>query len=132
MICCPHCSRTFTVAAPSDDQIARAVQELVAEDYGLPVECLWITDRRALPTEARRICFWILRHHAGWSLERIGAAFGRDHSGVGAGLRRIADHCATEKLVAARRRRLCVEGRRVMGRNNDKAQPRAKNGEPKP
>lgn len=115
MIRCPHCAASFVLEFPTEDRTARTAMEIVAAEYRVPCECLVAHDRRGPVAEARQMCFWILRYHAGWSLTRIAAAFGRHHKSVALGIARIAALCATEQRVAARRRRLCVEVRRGWG-----------------
>lgn len=45
-------------------------------------------DRTAEVSRARHAVYYVLQSALGWSQVRIGAYFGRDHTTVGAGLRR--------------------------------------------
>jgi hypothetical protein len=84
---------------------ARQVADYFASGLGLSTDEVFETSRRQLPVLARQLCYIHLRERAGWRLEEIATAFGRDHSTVWsqitAGERAVAYEIDLQRLLRA-------------------------------
>lgn len=81
-------------------EIARSIGKAVAAAFEIPERALWSRARHKGVLEARQAAFLIARQR-GISLSSIGRAFGRDHTTVMHGIRKIKRLIAADKDFAA-------------------------------
>ena len=88
-------------AGPSRTQLATVAIGAVARQHGLLPEELTgrSQSRRIIP--ARQDAMWIVHRRAGLPLTAAGALFGRDHTTVLHGVRRVDDRAAEDGQLAA-------------------------------
>jgi hypothetical protein len=87
--------------------------DAVAAEWELDPEAIWGTDRTAPVSEARAVCFYLVRKltSPSFSKSRVGLEFSKDHSSVITALRKIESRLHTEETLRERvaRARKCVQ-----------------------
>lgn len=80
-----------SIVAPAAPRLVQSIHpfvDLVARAAKIDRGDLLGRRRSARVAQLRFALFWVARHRLGWSMQRIGRAFGRDHSTVVHGLQR--------------------------------------------
>ena len=80
----------------------KAIAQMVADDFNIPVHEVMGNRRHKETTIARHVAQWLCKKHASWSLAHTGRRFGRDHTSVMHGCERV-DQIMTENLAFASR-----------------------------
>lgn len=94
----------------SDNELARIIVKLCADEYGISIETLIATTRHRLQCEARQVSMKLVRDNTTLSLKEIGElymakqknkppAFGKDHTTVIHGIKTIDSLLSYDKLV---------------------------------
>lgn len=78
---------------------AAEIQKRVAARYGLDLATLHSSRRTHRLAHARQVAMYLIRHQLQSSLPEIGRMFGKDHTTVLAGIRRIAEQRAEDPVV---------------------------------
>ena len=80
--------RLRAIGLVGDRMTVRLIVRQVAEITGVPAEALFGRCRRQPYSRLRQLCY-LLAYERGFSLPQIGRAFGRDHTTVLYGIRRM-------------------------------------------
>jgi chromosomal replication initiation ATPase DnaA len=94
----------------SDNELARIIVKLCADEYGIPIETLIATTRHRLQCEARQVSMKIVRENTTLSLKEIGELYmakkkgcvpelGKDHTTVIHGIKTVDSLLSYDKLV---------------------------------
>jgi len=83
------------------DDMFRRIIEVSAKIYGVEWFLIDGQDRRREIVRARQLVYTLCRKHLGWSLQRIGDNFNRDHTSVSHGLKAFKDTEALQNAEAA-------------------------------
>lgn len=75
--------------------LCRHLLNTVCQLYGLSCRILRSRSRKNHISEARQLVWYVLRDY-GWSFQQIGKAFGRDHTSVMHGVKRIQGRLSYE------------------------------------
>lgn len=80
---------------PSDPTIAETIQ-IVAADYGAPIEDMLSERRFGRAVEPRQVAMYLARRVTPFSMPRIGRSFDRDHTTVIHAIRKIESRMASD------------------------------------
>lgn len=100
-ICCPHCKQDFTqqdLKGSMDIIKAQKVINLCAAHFGVKGKDIYHT-RLPARVKARHLSFYLLHRHCNYTAESIGERFGRDHSTVLFGIKRVENALFTQTDV---------------------------------
>ena len=109
----------------SDNELARIIVKLCADEYGIPIETLIATTRHRLQCEARQVSMKIVRENTTLSLKDIGllymakrkgyvAELGKDHTTVIHGIKTIDNLLSYNKLVIEKYNRILTDFNKII------------------
>lgn len=97
--------RLFAGVVPEivrEPMTVKAIAEMVADDFNIPVHEVMGDRRHKDTTIARHVAQWLCKKHASWSLAHTGRRFGRDHTSVMHGCERIDQMMAANVVFHTR------------------------------
>ena len=109
----------------SDNELARIIVKLCAEEYGIPIETLIATTRQRLQCEARQVSMKLVRDNTTLSLKDIGllymakrkgyvAELGKDHTTIIHGIKTIDNLLSYDKLVINKYNKILSEFNKII------------------
>ena len=109
----------------SDNELARIIVKLCAEEYGIPIETLIATTRHRLQCEARQVSMKLVRENTTLSLKEIGElymakrigyapALGKDHTTIIHGIKTIDNLLSYDKLVIEKYNRILADFNKIV------------------
>ena len=109
----------------SDNELARIIVKLCAEEYGIPIETLIETTRHRLQCEARQVSMKLVRENTTLSLKEIGElymakrigyapALGKDHTTIIHGIKTIDNLLSYDRLVIEKYNRILADFNKIV------------------